>query len=70
MIFPKADNLPDIAKQIRMMNGDPKCGGWCFTHLYDVEQEQNGLFRYDRSAKFDSELLRSVFAQKPSRNDF
>lgn len=70
MIFPQADNLPDIAKQIRMMNGDPKCGGWCFTQLYDVEQEQNGLFRYDRSAKFDSELLRSVFAQKPSRNDF
>jgi len=70
MIFPHADNLPDIAKQIRMMNGDPKCGGWCFTQLYDVEQEQNGLFRYDRSAKFDPDLLRSVFAQKPAHSDF
>ena len=70
MIFPEADNLPDIAKQIRLMNRDPRCGGWCFTQLYDVEQEKNGLFRYDRSPKFEKNLLRSVFAEKPSWSDF
>ena len=70
MIFPKADNLPDIAKQVRLMNGDPRCAGWCFTQLYDVEQETNGLFRYDRSAKFEEKLLRSIFAEKPSWSDF
>ena len=37
---------------------------------YDVEQEKNGLFRYDRSPKFEKNLLRSVFAEKPSWSDF
>lgn len=65
MINPKQDNLPDIVEQIRVMNNDPRCGGWCFTQLYDVEQEQNGLLRYDRSSKFDLEDVRSVFREKP-----
>ena len=29
-----------------------KLSGFCYTQLYDVEQEQNGFFRYDRSDKF------------------
>jgi len=28
-----------------------KCIGYCYTQLTDVEQEQNGLYRYDRSRK-------------------
>ena len=27
--------------------------GLCYTQLYDVEQEQNGLYYYDRTPKFD-----------------
>jgi beta-galactosidase/beta-glucuronidase len=39
--------------------------GWCYTQLTDVEQEQNGVYYYDRTTKFESEKLRSVFARKP-----
>ena len=28
--------------------------GFCYTQLTDIEQEQNGLYNYDRSPKFDS----------------
>ena len=28
-----------------------KLSGFCYTQLYDVEQEENGLYRYDRSDK-------------------
>ena len=26
---------------------------FCYTQLYDVEQEQNGLYTYEREKKFD-----------------
>lgn len=33
--------------------------GFCYTQLYDVEQEVNGLYTYDREDKFDdcSEII-------------
>ncbi len=34
--------------------------GFCYTQLYDIEQEQNGLYRYDRSPKFDIEAYRAI----------
>ncbi len=33
---------------------------FCYTQPYDVEQEQNGLFRYDRSPKFSEETYRRI----------
>lgn len=30
----------------------PRIAGFCYTELYDVENEQNGLYYYDRSPKF------------------
>ena len=47
--------------------------GLCYTQLTDVEQEQNGLCRYDRTPKFDPERLRAVLtehaaAEEESRN--
>ena len=32
--------------------------------LTDVEQEQNGLYTYDRQSKFDPEILRSIMSRK------
>ena len=29
----------------------------CYTQLYDVEQEQNGLYNYDRTPKFSEEIM-------------
>lgn len=40
--------------------------GYCYTQLTDVEQEQNGIYNYDRSPKFDDmEKVREIFSRKP-----
>ncbi|WP_423747535.1 sugar-binding domain-containing protein (plasmid) [Haladaptatus sp. SPP-AMP-3] len=36
---------------------------FCYTQLYDVEQETNGLYTYDREPKFDPERLRAINEQ-------
>ncbi len=38
--------------------------GFCYTQLYDIEQEQNGLMTYDRKFKFDPEIIRKINSQK------
>ena len=43
---------------------NPHMFGFCYTQLTDVEQEQNGLYTYDRKAKFEPEIIRSIFARK------
>jgi beta-galactosidase/beta-glucuronidase len=40
--------------------------GFCYTQLTDVEQEQNGIYNYDRSAKFDLRRIAAIFGKKPS----
>lgn len=37
--------------------------GFCYTQLTDVEQEQNGIFKYDRSKKFDSDRLHGILTR-------
>lgn len=39
--------------------------GYCYTQLTDVEQEQNGIYFYDRSCKFDMKRIHSIFSKKP-----
>ena len=34
--------------------------GFCYTQLTDVEQEQNGLYYYDRSPKFQPEIYEQI----------
>ncbi len=43
--------------------------GFCYTQLTDVEQEQNGLYTYDRRCKFDPQWIRSVVARKAAIED-
>lgn len=38
--------------------------GFCYTQLTDVEQEKNGLYTYDRVAKFDPEIFRQINSRK------
>lgn len=38
----------------------PKIMGFCYTQLTDVEQEQNGVYYYDRTPKFDAEFFYNV----------
>ena len=48
----------------------PKVAGYCYTQLTDVEQEQNGIYTYDRMEKFDRERIRACFSAKPAWSDF
>lgn len=41
----------------------PLIMGFCYTQLYDVEQEQNGLYTYERQPKFDPEIFRKINQQ-------
>ena len=36
------------------------CIGFCYTQLYDVEQEQNGILKYDRSCKLSPEGMETI----------
>ena len=37
-----------------------KLSGFCYTQLYDVEQEVNGFFRYDRSYKLSETQMQRI----------
>ncbi len=39
---------------------DPAMFGYCYTQLTDVYQEQNGIYKFDRSEKFDMERIRRI----------
>ena len=43
---------------------NPKMFGFCYTQLYDVEQEMNGLYTYSRKPKFDMEIIRKINSRK------
>ena len=42
----------------------PRMCAFCYTQLYDIEQEVNGLYYYNRTAKFDPEKLKAINSQK------
>lgn len=42
----------------------PRMCGFCYTQLYDIEQEVNGLHTYDRRPKFDPVKIREINSQK------
>ncbi len=42
----------------------PYIFGFCYTQLTDVEQEQNGIYKYDRSLKFDMERISAAVKKK------
>ena len=37
--------------------------GFCYTQLYDIEQEQNGLYTYSREPKFPAERISPIFTR-------
>ena len=48
----------------RVLLGNPRMFGYCYTQLTDVFQEQNGVVGFDRSLKFDMARLRAVQTAK------
>ncbi len=41
----------------------PRICAFCYTQLYDIEQEVNGLYTYDRRPKFDADAIRGINTQ-------
>lgn len=42
---------------------NPRMCAFCYTQLTDVEQEVNGLYTYDRKAKFDPAVIKAINTQ-------
>jgi beta-galactosidase/beta-glucuronidase len=49
--------------QVRTVLSFDHICGFCYTQLTDVEQEQNGVYFYDRTSKFDMALIKTIFEQ-------
>jgi hypothetical protein len=47
--------------QVEAIVSNPEICGFCYTQLTDVEQEQNGIYFYDRSLKFDMKIIKEIF---------
>lgn len=48
---------------------NPHMFGFCYTQLYDVEQEVNGLYTYDRKPKMGMEIFRKINSRKAAIED-
>lgn len=60
-VEPTADAaLERIAGLYQAVAQTPQIAGVCYTQLYDVEQEVNGLMTYDRRLKYDAEQIRKL----------
>lgn len=49
--------------------GNEKICGFCYTQLYDVEQEKNGLYTYGRKPKFDMNIFKMINTAKAAIED-
>lgn len=52
-----------------VMLDDDRIFAFCYTQLTDVEQEQNGLYTYDRRPKFDPAVVHAIFSRKAKIED-
>ncbi len=50
-----------IEKLTAILLHHPNIAGYCYTQLTDIEQEQNGIYTYDRQEKFDAKRLKKYF---------
>ena len=48
---------------------NPRHIGFCYTQLTDVEQERNGLYYYDRTPKFDTDVFFEINRRKAAIED-
>ena len=57
-------NFYQDLKRLQTLLDNEYCMGLCYTQLTNVEQEQNGLYTYDRKAKFSPDEIYPVFSRK------
>lgn len=48
---------------------NPHMFAFCYTQLYDVEQEMNGLYTYSRKAKFEMDRIKKINSRKAAIED-
>ncbi len=41
--------------------------GFCYTQLTDIEQEQNGIYNYDRTEKFDMDRINKIISKETKK---
>ena len=65
------NDIPDLETLYKILSDEvdvilsvPHLWGFCYTQLTDVEQEQNGIYYFDRTPKFDMAKIREIFARK------
>lgn len=51
-----------------LLQNDKICA-FCYTQLTDVEQEQNGLYTFDRKPKFPTEVIKAITSAKAAVED-
>ena len=66
----QAETEQRVTELTRILTDNPRVAGYCYTQLTDIEQEQNGIYNYDRTPKFDAEAIRSCFGMKPDWSRF
>ena len=52
-----------LDEQVKTIRAQSDVTGFCYTQLTDVEQEQNGIYKYDRSRKFDTTSIAEIIGQ-------
>ena len=53
----EAEFFDRYRRTVQVMLDTPELCGWCYTQLYDIEQECNGMYYYDRQPKFGPERV-------------
>lgn len=54
-----------LSDEVDVMMKVGNLSGYCYTQLTDVEQEQNGVYNYDRTTKFDMKIINEIFSREP-----
>ena len=63
--YSESKDIEDVYSKIEMLTKvlveNENIAGYCYTQLTDVEQEQNGIYTYDRKEKFDMKRIKAYF---------
>ncbi len=63
--YGKGETSPDkfaerVISLVDVILDSPSVSGFCYTQLYDIMQEQNGLFTYERKCKFSEKEVERI----------
>lgn len=65
----KEELLQRYTDYTNVLLDNPDIMGFCYTQLYDVEQEKNGLYTYERVAKLDMNKIRTVNSRRAANRE-